>query len=231
MKKAIYLLALAIITISTTSCGIKIKTRGEIINKQIVINQPFNSICNYSEFDVEFTEGPLSIKLVAPKECVDLLEIKVEDDNTLCIYRKDMQQEYIINQNNIEGKLIISSQGVNSFITLGTGDFDFKNLNVEDLRLVTSGTGDFEGNVINCDKVYIETTGTGDAEFNIVKANEATIKTTGTGDIEIDDIICKNLDISTSGTGDISLAGECKTLRKEESGTGTLNITHLLIKE
>lgn len=225
MKKTIILSSCILMLSSLCSCGVKVYSSKDYIEKEFRTSKKINSIESYAFTDIEYTQGEPSIKLYAPSDFIQNIEIRVENGN-LIIGQKDTQN--LIGQ--VKSKLVISYPDITTFATYGTGDIKIKGFNGEKIILKSEGTGDIECELANTESMYAETYGTGDIELDDINCNEGVFITNGTGDIEIKSIKANKLDAKSFGTGDIEISGSCNVITHESSGTGTINTKKLKIK-
>lgn len=220
MKFLKYSLLLAAATLPIISCSkiVKIHTSKDNVTKQIEISEAFSSIETYSVADVEYTDGPASVTLIASPELAKTTQVFVKD-GVLIVTQDEQSRNF-----NGGGKAVVkvSYPGIDTFKTLGTGDIEITSLNGKNVIMETAGTGDIECGSVKSTTLMASTHGTGNINLDKVDCTKADFSTNGTGDIEVKHITAQNVFAVTNGTGDITIAGECTYISSLNDGTGEI---------
>lgn len=249
-KKLDIALTVIFILFATISCKAetRITASKNYVTKNVTVGN-FISISTSSIIDIEYSQGPQSVKIYAPDNVIPYVEVAVTDG----LLKARFNAKDISIQGNATIKIIISSPNVSMFRTSGTGNLTI----TSDLRLSspldmkTSGTGDLSFKSISSPSATITTTGSGNVEGDNLTANSTiTLNANGTGDVSIDSLSCKSLgvratgstsikvqgisanfvDASATGTGGISLSGNTQSAMFKASGSGDIIANKLLSK-
>lgn len=257
MKKTIALLFAFITILSMSACRIE-KVYDNKQPKQMyeLSLSGFNSISNYSNCDVHFTQSnTYSVTLKTSKRWYDTHNISV-DNGTLTVSSKTPKKKKgvtILNFNNYDSgaELWVSAPSLSSVETSGSGDFAAEsNLTGKDLSVYVSGSGDtsLKGVSLSGDFEY-SVSGSGDIETGLIKTKNASFSIRGSGDINtalententvvgiagsgdatINFNNCGHADIGVSGSGNITLQGQLKSLEKNVAGSGDIDTSKLQI--
>ena len=222
------------------------KPKTQIVQKKLTPGV-FNSVYNYSEWDVSFVQADSSFVLLkGDAEIVNDIEVKLDGAN-LSISKK---KNAVFSHYEGDVKIIISSPNLQHVDNSGTGDFeckgvvyaeklsidlsgtgdvDFSDIECNSMTVKSSGTGDFDAKRINALSFKVWSVGTGDVEAVLQKADESDLVLYGTGDVKVKFIDCGKASCELSGTGDMELSGHLKQLLRSVTGTGDLDASSLKV--
>ena len=124
----------------------------------------------------------------------------------------------------IPGKLVSETLRIH---LCGTGDILANALACINLDAILDGTGDMKINNVSCSKSTITLNGTGDISTKTINVEESFLTLTGTGDMDVKFVDCGSASCSLSGIGDIELEGNLKSLKKDDSGIGSIETKKL----
>lgn len=226
--KALSLTLIFLGLLGLSSCGIRIKSQGTLDKRILTLSAPFSEIESYGISDIEYTDGDPRIVLYATAELIDYIKVYNKGEKLIVCYDEDKVNKNVLLGS--ESKLVISYPGVNRFVSLGTSDFEIKDLNGKSYYFETYGTGDFECGNIVASSITAESNGTGDIEIESAECNTLMVNTNGTGDIEVKGIDAGIVNAATTGTGDITLSGVCGSFSTNSSGTGSIYVNKLQAK-
>ena len=252
MKHLFQLLSCVCIVACMASCAMvsgKVSGKGstQTVQKKLTPGA-FNSVCNYSEWDVSFVQADSSFVLLrGDADIISDIDVSLKG-TTLTISKKKYA---VFTDFDGDVKIVVSSPELKYVGVSGTGDFDCKGvLYAENLGVDLSGTGDADFSDIECNKMTLKNSGTGDFEAKRIKALSFSANSVGTGDVEAvlqgtDDtslllygtgditigfIDCVKASCDLSGTGDITLSGSLQQLMKSVTGTGDLDTGKLRMR-
>lgn len=233
MKSTLKYIILAVVALTATttmaSCQNKVFSivkDSDNVSRNINISEHFNGICTRSSVDIEYTEGAQAITLSAPKEIINLIEVKVSNE----VLTVTVNSQNVIAPGSYNMKLYVTAPNVNKFITEGSGDITVKSIeDNKDISVSTKGSGDIEMPALKCVNFNANTMGSGDISAQAVTCTQADLSTKGSGDIGINKINATELLAITMGSGDIRL-GSGNVTKAELSTFGSGDITAKNVK-
>lgn len=200
-----------------------IKCNGELVTKTIKATD-ITGLEVSGSIDVKYTNGPVSIKLTAPSDAMQYINLSVRD-GILSMSIKDNKS--LMLPTNVRALLTVSSPDLSNITSKGTGDVVATNLTGDKVWIQTYGTGDITAEKITSTEAELKSFGTGDIKISGVEGSNLVITTSGTGDISVMDILAEDITAISTGTGDITLKGQCKNANLTTSGTGDIKVGRL----
>lgn len=256
MKKALFLILVAIVTIATMSaCRIEKAYDTKEPAKTYHLNLTgFTSLRNASNCDIHFTQSDTyKVTLKATPAWYDRYSVRVE--NGALVIRDDKYKKQkgvtvlFVTNNNAQAEMWVSAPSLNEVSMSGSGDFSIDNNFIgKSLSIVCAGssvittknltlTGDFEYSVagsgdvktgtVKANTASFSVSGSGDVESGLAGVASTSLSISGSGDADLKFYGCDDADVSVSGSGDLTLSGQLKTLTKRVSGSGDVDMSGL----
>ena len=214
--KNLIIVAIAIISLSLTSCEDYITGEGMVVTETFDLND-FSNIETNASFDVVVSQGPdQKIEVEGQQNIIDRVQLNVSN-GTL---KMDLENG---NYKNIELTVHITIPTLDRVVSSGSGDIEIKELEGDDLEIKTNGSGDVNATdkITLTNEMKIDNDGSGDIELDDLVADEVTALIQGSGKLEIKDGSTQDLTITLQGSGDIqlyNLQSEDVTVTSQGSG-------------
>ena len=213
---------------------------GEVTDKTINIDKPFNSIIINGSCNVDFSQSD-SIGLVAHgnENAIDAYKVEVKDSAlviskkeeykksitipkiTLRLSHPEINDVLINGAGDIDFKEDYNIKGALNININGAGDMDAKKIDCDEFNITVNGAGDFLSKKITCNKdAKVTISGAGDIDTN-VKARTVNTTIAGAGDAKVE-VDCTDLYVTVQGVGDIELKGKCINFHR-----GTTNLSSI----
>ena len=157
---------------------------GPIVEQELDLID-FTKISNECSLDVYITEGS-ELKVIAKghQNIIDRVRTSVINEE----WAVDLQEG---SYRDFKCEIHIEMPNLESVKVDGSGDFDIKNMTLEDLHLHVDGSGD-----ITLDE-------------GLTTTNMLEVEVDGSGDIYVTDLDAKDVAVDIDGSGDITLRGTC----------------------
>lgn len=256
MKKALFLLLVAVLTIASMSaCRIEKAYDSKEPAKIYHLNLTgFTSLRNASNCDIHFTQSDTyKVTLKATPEWYNHYGVTVENGALVIKGNKYKEQKNVtvlfINNDGSQAEMWVSAPSLDDVSLSGSGDFSIDNDFLgKSLSIIRTGSGDTKTKNLTLTKDFeYSVSGSGDAEMGTVKASTAKLSIFGSGDVKsglagvanteltisgsgdasLNFSGCGNADVSVFGSGDVNLSGQLKTLGKHVSGSGDVETSGL----
>ena len=183
MKNYIYLLGMAIICFSCDPFD-SIEGIGPIVEQEMEVSD-FTKVSIECSLDVYITEGTeLKVTAKGHQNIIDRVRTSVINEN----WAIDLQDG---NYRDFKCEIHIEMPNLEKAKVDGSGDFDIKNMTVENLHLHVDGSGD-----ITLDE-------------GLTCTDKLDVEIDGSGEIYITDLDAKDVEVDIDGSGDITLRGTC----------------------
>lgn len=257
MKRIISLaaaLALIIAAIpAAASTRIKVVPSKTYVTR-VVSCPDFTKLVTNTTIDIEYTVGPKSVKLYAPDNLIDYMQVTSSGSSLTVSWKSGVNL-------NINGsytaKMIVSAPAVNDFLTNSTGDITIKSpLNGqgsnysfvtnstgdihmgsvtttgEHMKLVSNSTGDITANKLQAGNVYLTANSTGDITASSVKGREnAMLHSNSTGDITVGSVTTEIASLASSSTGDVKVDNlSAEDARIKSRSTGDVRVSDMAVE-
>ncbi len=235
MKKSILFAALAAITLSASSCYVRINDTSSLFKfngstleaSDNVVSEdrallPFDEIILKDSFDAEFIESDSSpyATVTTSDNLMAYVKTKVEDGVLLLEFGNDSITSY-------HGSVHISVYGKNlkEISIIGSGDFSAERItSTDDLSVSIAGSGDVALGKVQCEDYECSIAGSGEMVSERLNAESASLSIAGSGDISARNVYVKDIKVSISGSGSATLAGEAEVARYEIAGSGDVYV-------
>ena len=255
MKKALFLLLVAVLTIvSMSACRIEKAYDSKEPAKTYHLNlSGFTSLHNASNCDIHFTQSDTyKVTLKATPAWYDHHSISVENgaltiksdkykgkNGVTVLFLNDSQgAEMWISAPSLDDVSLSGSGDLSfdndfngkslSIIRMGSGDTNTKNVTLTgDFKYSVSGSGDADMGSVKAKKVSFSVFGSGDIKSGLADVANTELTISGSGDVDLNFSNCGNADVSVTGSGDVTLSGELQTLGKHTSGSGDVDTSRL----
>lgn len=255
MKKALFFLLVAVLTITSMSaCRIEKAYDNKQQAKTYNLNlKGFTSLNNASNCDIHFTQSDTyKVTLKATPAWYDHHSLKVE--NGVLTIKSDKYKGHegvtvlFINDGQ-RAEMWISAPSLDEVSLSGSGDLSFdSDFSGKGLSIIRTGSGNTSANNVSLTGDFkYSVSGSGDADMGSIKAKSASFSVFGSGDVKsgLADVAnteltisgsgdadlnfsnCGNADVSVTGSGDVTLSGELQTLGKHVSGSGDVDTSRL----
>ena len=170
---------------------------------------------------VEYSTGTPWVKVSAPENILEALEVVCEDGELSLRLEKRIRVRKDIS-------IKVSSSALSSLTINGAAEFDAASLNVpQDFSVVANGAADIEVKDLKAADVNVVGNGASDIEFDRLCCDDLSIIINGAGDIDFDALECANVVVRVDGAGDVSLRGEAKTADLSIHGAGVIDVRNL----
>lgn len=194
MKNLIYLLGMAAFCFSCDTFDF-IEGMGPIVEEELEISS-FEKISNDCSLDVYITEGSeLKVVAIGHQNIIDRVRTSVINDE----WTVDLQEG---SYRDFKCEIHIEMPNLTLVKVDGSGDFDIKDMNLDNLHLHVDGSGSINMN----EGLTIE--------------NKFEAEIDGSGDIYVTDLNAKSVDVDIDGSGDITLRGSCDFNKVVVFGSG-----------
>lgn len=239
MKNLASLIAIALLTISTSACSQKhienssttfgsktIKASKNYVTKDIKVAN-FTKLNVTGSPDVTFTQksGKPQVEVYTSDNIIDLLDIYVKDKTLHIGFKKNVKVSY--NKLNIR----VSAEKLNGISVAGSGDIELVNgLKTDDLKISVAGSGDISGNNIVCQDLSISVAGSGDINNSKITCTNLKVSVAGSGDMKLSDVTATSTSASVAGSGTVVLSGITQEASYSVAGSGDLFASDLEAK-
>lgn len=201
-----------------------IEIKGKPVTKSFNAKN-FDKISSDGFIDVEYVQGPLSVKVTAPSDLFDYLNVIVKGGELrLAIDAKKGRGIKVNCETRM--KAVVSSPTLRKIKSSGSADLDIRNLNTNDFEISTNGSGDVDWENGSAENLIANISGSGDLEISNVTLRRADIQTAGSGDISLDKVSGSELDIRTMGSGDVETKNiEFNDVTAQSLGSGDMDLS------
>lgn len=204
------------------------------------ISENIMKIENYLSMDIEFMEGPSSVKITGPEQMVNSIRIRdwgTKMDFTLKpgVRSADFSKVKcfislpVINEVSLHGSGDFMATNVNATMfnanLLGSGDLRITNLSAPSVKFMLRGSGDVKLGNVECTNIQFLTQGSGDIGVKTLLSTSTQIIIQGSGDTNISQLEGTSLELRLQGSGDIALSNiEVNTVKASSQGSGDISI-------
>lgn len=216
--KNLFFLAIAIISISLTSCQDIIRGEGMVVTETFELDD-FDKIELKASYDVIIKQGTTQEVVVEGQQnLIDRVELNVSGSNL----ELDLQNG---SYRNMDLKVHITVPTLEKVFNNASGDITIEEFEAEDLEFLIKGSGDINATdiIIVSDKMIMDVDGSGDMELDDLVADEVDAFIDGSGNLEVKDGSTKELEIKNTGSGDMKLfdlqSDDCKVTSKGSGDT------------
>lgn len=226
-------LAAIVAVIVATFCAsaaktIKVEPSDRYVTR-VVTCPDFNKLVTNTSIDIEYTIGPKSVKLYAPDNLIDHMQVR-SSGKTLTVTWKE--NENLLISGRWTAKMIVSAPAgsVNEFMTNSSGDIfiksnlgggvyysfitnssgDIKLGSVDaskaDVKLVANSSGDISAANVAGGNVTLSSNSSGDVEVSSVKAlKAASLSANSSGDVKVGKVLSSSASALSSSSGDVKV--------------------------
>ncbi len=238
--------ALLAVIIATLPAAAVIKvTPSDKYVTRVVTCPDFNKLVTNTSIDIEYTVGPKSVKLYAPDNLIDYMQV-TSTGKTLSVAWKNNGDLLISGR--WTAKMIVSAPAgsVNGFVTNSSGDIEIKSnlagavnysfitnssgdiklgavdASKADVKLITNSSGDVSATSVTGGNVTLGSNSSGDVSVISVKASQsASMLANSSGDVKAGNVSADNAIVESRSSGDVSvddLISDVVTVRAVSSG-------------
>ena len=225
MKKRLFFTTFALATFLLFACTNSSKTPSESVKgtdsvetpqpvtTDIPFDRDFQQINNFTDIDIEWSEGPCSVTFVGtPFQLADY-DIDV-DDAGLTIN---------LIGNAGDCSLIITSPTLTLLSNYGDGSIRLRGtLHTDKLEIGNMQNGLIEADTLECQSLKYTSQETANAQFSLVRANDAFILADGSGNTDLH-LDVRHLNLQAWGSQTITLTGHADKQEINCSPTNTVN--------
>lgn len=255
MKKHIFTIAIAALSLSLTSCLKKAKEVYGPETSKVIEAQPFNSIALATPGVIHFTQdSAVSVKVTGPEKLMENLKIEYKD-STVSIGMKDKSSlnkwinlgnsnrttlHFYITAPDLSEVMIAGSgafttdrleaSGPATFTVLGSGDIEIKYLKAPELSVRVAGSGNMDVDKADTEVLDLAIAGSGNMDIDSYNTREADLTITGSGNIDAGLHNAGDVRVDVSGSGNIDLSGDVRSLSKDKRGSGDIDTDELTIR-
>lgn len=227
MKRFLSCILVVFSLVAFASCVSMVKTRH--VGKPITVNIPlrdFNNIDAAGSLNVYFTQADsFSVRVVAPKEMIDEMNIKVSHSTLIIEPRKDESFISFVGDG-AEMNVYVTAPSLNSTSLAGSGDFIIDApLKTSQFKASLAGSGDINVKDLDAQSLDVSLAGSGDVNVNARQLDKLKASVAGSGDIDLKVTSCNVANLNVAGSGDITLKGTVKQLNKNVAGSGNINVS------
>lgn len=194
---------------------------------RVVTCPDFNKLVTNTSIDIEYTVGPKSVKLYAPDNLIDYMQV-TSTRKTLSVAWKNNGDLLIsgrwtakmivsapagsVNEfiTNSSGDVVIKSNligAVNySFITNSSGDIKLRAVDASkaDVKLITNSSGDVSATSVTGGNVTLGSNSSGDVSVTSVKASKAaSMLANSSGDVKAGKVLSSSISVVSMSSGDV----------------------------
>ncbi|WP_305483238.1 GIN domain-containing protein [Paramuribaculum intestinale] len=194
---------------------------------RVVTCPDFNKLVTNTSIDIEYTVGPKSVKLYAPDNLIDYMQV-TSTRKTLSVAWKNNGDLLIsgrwtakmivsapagsVNEfiTNSSGDVVIKSNltgAVNySFITNSSGDIKLGAVDASkaDVKLITNSSGDVSATSVTGGNVTLGSNSSGDVSVISVKASQsASMLANSSGDVKAGKVLSASISVVSTSSGDV----------------------------
>ena len=198
--KNLFFLAIAIISLTLTSCQDYIKGEGMVVTENFDLDD-FNKIELQASYDVIIKQGTTQEVMVEGQQnLIDRVEMNVSNGNL----KLDLQNG---SYRNMDLKVHITVPTLEKVFNDGSGDITIEEFEAEDLEFLIKGSGNIDATdaIIVSNKMIMEIDGSGDMELKDLITDDVQAIISGSGNLEIKEGSTKDLETHNSGSGDMKL--------------------------
>ena len=196
--KNLFFLAIAIISLTLTSCDDYIEGEGMVVTETFDLDD-FNKIELESSYDVIVKQGTTQEVVVEGQQnLIDRIQLNVSNENLTM----DMQSG---NYRNLNITVHITVPNLEKVINDGSGNITIKNQDATNLELLIKGSGNIDAATMTIDDMKLTVDGSGNLEIDDLITDDVQAIIDGSGNLEIKDGSTKDLEINNSGSGDMKL--------------------------
>ena len=224
--KNLIIVAIAIISLTLTSCQDSITGEGMVVTENFDFNN-FSELELKSFYDVVVTQGTdQKVEVKGQQNVIDKMILFVSNET----FVMDMESG---NYRNVELTVYITVPTLDKVTVDGSGDIEIKEMESDDLEIKMSGSGDItaKNNITITDKITMDVSGSGDIQFDNLIAKDVTATMQGSGDLDVKDGSAEDLLVTANGSGDIEIYGlqsEDCTVTSKGSGDTQVRSTNTL---
>lgn len=254
MRKTLYIIALAALSLSLTSCLRKASdVYGE--DKSIVAEaHPFRLLEVETACVVHFTQDSVTeVRLTGPEKLVDEVAMEYKDSTLRVFQDNKIKDDRYIRLGEAATKFLhiyISSPTLDGVTTVGSGYLEASSVTTDRLfNVIIAGSGSVGVKHLTAPKLTISVRGSGN--LNVEKADIGALETVvaGSGNISIDATGTQTASLTVSGSGNtdatlhragdvsasvhgsgnISISGDAVSLTTDTEGSGNIDTDSLTI--
>lgn len=180
----------------------------------------FTGVITSSIIDVELSQGPKKVEVVAPAEYIGKIGVEVVKSRLHISLKENLSK----NDGDIRLKVRVSNPSYNYIESSGAADVDiltdlsvnklfvklsgssdlkFKDIGATDLTVNLYGATEVKGSRIGCNKFTLDQSGAAEVAVNTLLAPEVKIKTSGAAEITGNSIECTTFTIQQSGSSEL----------------------------
>lgn len=221
---------------------------------RVVSCPDFTKLVTNTTIDIEYTVGPKSVKLYAPDNLIDYMQVTSSGSSLTVSWKSGVN----LNINgNYTAKMIVSAPAVNDFLTNSTGDITIKSPlqgNSADysfvtnstgdiyiqsvktsgiqIKLVSNSTGDITAGRLQGSNVHLTANSTGDVKASAVIGSQyAVLHTNSTGDVIVGNVMTEKAMIASSSTGDVKIENlSADDARINSRSTGDVRVSDMSVE-
>ena len=257
MKRIISLAAaLALIVAAIPSAA---ATRIKVVPSKTYVSRvvscpDFTKLVTNTTIDIEYTVGPKSVKLYAPDNLIDYIQVTSSGSSLTVSWKSGVN----LNINgNYTAKMIVSAPAVNDFLTNSTGDITIKSplqggsadysfvtnstgdiylqsvkTSGIQIKLVSNSTGDITAGRLQAGNVHLTANSTGDVKASAVIGRQyAVLHTNSTGDVIVGNVMTEKAMIASSSTGDVKIENlSADDARINSRSTGDVRVSDMSVE-
>jgi hypothetical protein len=211
--KRITLLVLGALAILNTGCHLPfgIRGNGDITTDQRTV-EDFSEIQAGGVFDVEWRNGPPSLKITTDQNLLQYIDDSISDNRLRLRSRDRLRPTHGI-------KVVVTSPTRNGAKISGMVDLRMPQLAGPKFYFQATGASDvkLDGNV---DELLADMTGASDLSAKNLHAKTVEISITGAADAEID--VSDSLKVSITGAGTVTYHGNPPHIERHVTGAGSI---------
>ena len=174
---------------------------------RVVTCPDFNKLVTNTSIDIEYTVGPKSVKLYAPDNLIDYMQV-TSTGKTLSVAWKNNGDLLISGR--WTAKMIVSAPAgsVNGFVTNSSGDIEIKSnlAGAVNYSFITNSSGDIKLGAVDASKADVKliTNSSGDVSATSVTGCNVTLGSNSSGDVSVTSVkASKAASMLANSSGDV----------------------------
>lgn len=209
MKKTIFLiLLLAVCAIGCSSVADRYGKSGKSDSRYVKgsgdnyvwtpsISNDLQKIDNYLSLDIEYSQGPASLKITGPEKEIDCIRVRTVGSKIEFTLKPGVRSADFS-----KVKCTISLPGINEVTLHGSGDFMAKEIVATLFNGTLLGSGDLRIGTLLVTGSKFLLRGSGDVKIGKAESTTLQFLTQGSGDITVEDVSTTTLEMISQGSGD-----------------------------
>lgn len=217
MKQITRITAFAVLLLSATVGAYAASPKGVV--KQVNVSE-FTGVKVSGVIDLEITQGPAKVEVIAPEAIQPMVKLRVENSclNVSLQLPKDFKNTNLdgitvrvsnptfnhieaTGASDVELMTDLSAKGLTINMT-GSTDMKFKQIVATDMSVNLSGATDMKGSSIECSSLVLNQSGSSDVVLNVLTSPTVKVMASGASDVDCGTVDCSNINIQLSGSSE-----------------------------